>query len=551
MLSSLPLTGVSDISDVLMNDHRDIAEIIQPTAINVPLFIHQLKSIENMEKLEKEKEITLTSSIYINTNLGVLADLPGYGKSLSMLGLIGRTLDNKVDATFPLERKTNFQYVSQTKVELLQQLKTTLILVNISLMTQWIQELNRTLLRHTAIYAKTEIEDIDLDAYDVILVSNNIYNLFSQVYRKKAWKRFVIDEPASLKLPAMEESHALFYWLITSTPNELYLKQRRTGFLNDLLPDDIDMFNHLILKNDDQFVKSSYVMPITKHLYYKCMGNLSFLFEGIVSDTVIEMIQAGNISGVFHSFEYEGMDAVRTIIDAYKTRKTKRLSELNSSKDVDEKTLEKIETIESHLSILDEKILKYVIQNGCIICNGSHTNPSMLACCQNIFCGECVGDTCPICKTIDIQKIPMCIKQLSEPLNESYVYKSSTLSTRPKTKIYTILDVIGDTLDKKILIFSNYNESFSLIKKFLENRNLTYLELRGTKEKRDNTIDSYKTGSVNILLLNTIHSGAGLNLQETSDIILYHRIHEYQKIQVIGRANRIGRKIPLHVHYLE
>lgn len=540
---------MASLPNITTND-ENIAEITQPSDINVPLFIHQLKSIENMEKLEKEKEIEITSSIYITTKLGVLADLPGYGKSLSMLGLISRTLGNKLIDTFPLERKTNFQYVSQTKVELLPQLNTTLILVNISLMTQWIQELNRTLLRHTAIYAKTEIEDIDLDSYDVILVSNNIYNLFSQVYRKKSWKRFVIDEPASLKIPAMEESHALFYWLITSTPNELYMKQRRTGFLNDLLPDDNDMFNHLLLKNDDQFVRSSYVMPITKHLYYKCMGNISFLFEGIVSDTIIEMIQAGNISGVFHSFEYEGMDNVKTIIDAYKTRKMKRLTELNSSKDVDEKTLEKIETIESHLSILDEKILKYVIYNTCIICNKYHTNPSVLACCQNIFCGQCVLDLCPICKTVDVQKIPMCIKQLSGRLNESYSYISND-HLRTKTKIDTILDIIGDTVDKKILIFSNYNESFALIKKFLEDRKLVYLELRGTKEKRDNTIDLYKTGSVNILLLNTIHSGAGLNLQETSDIILYHRIHEYQKIQVIGRANRIGRKIPLHVHYLE
>ena len=63
--------------------------------------------------------------------------------------------------------------------------------------------------------------------------------------------------------------------------------------MNILLPDDMDMFDHLILKNDDQFVKSSYVMPLTRHLYYKCSGNISTLFEGIVSDNIIEMIQAG------------------------------------------------------------------------------------------------------------------------------------------------------------------------------------------------------------------------------------------------------------------
>ena len=114
-----------------------------------------------------------------------------------------------------------------------------------------------------------------------------------------------------------------------------------------------------------------------------------------------------------------------------------------------------------------------------------------------------------------------------------------------------ILGQIKMDNDKKILIFSNYNETFNVIKRFLDEKKYNYLELRGTKEKRDNVIDSYKFGNVNILLLNTIQSGAGLNLQETSDIILFHKIHDYQKIQVIGRANRIGRKIELNVHYLE
>jgi SNF2 family DNA or RNA helicase len=120
-----------------------------------------------------------------------------------------------------------------------------------------------------------------------------------------------------------------------------------------------------------------------------------------------------------------------------------------------------------------------------------------------------------------------------------------------KTKIEKLIEIIGEENNKKILIFSNYNETFTIIRRFLEERKHNYLELRGTKEKRDNVIDSYKSGNVNILLLNTIQSGAGLNLQETSDIILFHRINDYQKIQVIGRANRIGRKIELNVHYLE
>ena len=518
-------------------------QITQPPQINIPLFLHQLKSIEKMETLEKTKEIELSSSIYITTQVGVLADLPGYGKSLSILGLIARSLDTALEDTYPYTQTVAFPYVAKQRVELLQQVSPSLILVNVSLISQWIQELSRTLLRHFAVHRVSEIEDIDLTAYDVILVGNNVYNLFSQVYKKKAWRRFIIDEPASLKLPAMETSYAPFYWMITGTPHELYQK-RRTGFLNELLPDDqSDIFQHLILKNDDHFVKSSYEMPITRHLYYRCVGNPSEFFEGIVSDAILEMIQAGNMTGVFNMLEHNGTDL--TIFDAYVTRKKRRMAECKA----DEKSIEKLEAIESHLTLLEDKIFRYVIQNHCIICGQPHLTPSVLSCCQHVFCGKCVDGQCPLCRTPDPIKVELALKEFSET-NVVHLSNASNVFLK-RDKISTLLEIIGNAVDKKILIFSNYNETFTILKKFLEDRKLVYLELRGTKEKRDNTIDSYKTGVVNILLLNTIHSGAGLNLQETTDIILYHKIHEFQKIQVIGRANRIGRKCQLTVHYLE
>ena len=214
---------------------------------------------------------------------------------------------------------------------------------------------------------------------------------------------------------------------------------------------------------------------------------------------------------------------------------------------------EKIQTIENHLTTLKDKLFKYIIQYPCMICKNPHTFPSILTCCQNIFCGKCVKDDCPMCKSNDLSFIPL---DDAKTLDEQMDQVINTTHHSTKNKIETILDIINGNENenensKKILIFSNYNETFTVLKKFLDEKRLSYLELRGTKEKRDNTIDLYKTGNVNILLLNTIHSGAGLNLQETSDIILYHRIFDYQKIQVIGRANRIGRKIPLNVHYLE
>ena len=44
--------------------------------------------------------------------------------------------------------------------------------------------------------------------------------------------------------------------------------------------------------------------------------------------------------------------------------------------------------------------------------------------------------------------------------------------------------------------------------------------------------------------------GAGINLQEATDIIMYHSISSEHRRQIIGRANRIGRTCELTVHNL-
>ena len=54
-----------------------------------------------------------------------------------------------------------------------------------------------------------------------------------------------------------------------------------------------------------------------------------------------------------------------------------------------------------------------------------------------------------------------------------------------------------------------------------------------------------------VIFLNSKYNGAGINLQEATDIILYHEMNFNTETQIIGRANRIGRKIPLNVHHLQ
>ena len=108
----------------------------------------------------------------------------------------------------------------------------------------------------------------------------------------------------------------------------------------------------------------------------------------------------------------------------------------------------------------------------------------------------------------------------------------------------------NEAKDKRFLIFSKYDNSFQEIVGYLEKNEIPYHMLKGSTGRIQNIIKEYADNKVKILLLNAKFFGAGLNLQMTSDIIMYHRMDKELEKQIIGRGQRIGRKGALRVHYL-
>ena len=61
----------------------------------------------------------------------------------------------------------------------------------------------------------------------------------------------------------------------------------------------------------------------------------------------------------------------------------------------------------------------------------------------------------------------------------------------------------------------------------------------------------FKQGKIQVMFLNTQNNASGVNLQECTDIILYHEMTDSIMQQVTGRALRLGRDIPLTIHHLK
>ena len=104
-----------------------------------------------------------------------------------------------------------------------------------------------------------------------------------------------------------------------------------------------------------------------------------------------------------------------------------------------------------------------------------------------------------------------------------------------------------------MLIFSEYDNSFCNIENILKEHGLTYSKIMGQGTHINNTIKKFKSvenDKIDVLLLNSKYFGSGLNLENATDIIIYHNMTKELTSQIIGRAQRPGRKIPLNIYAL-
>jgi SNF2 family DNA or RNA helicase len=136
------------------------------------------------------------------------------------------------------------------------------------------------------------------------------------------------------------------------------------------------------------------------------------------------------------------------------------------------------------------------------------------------------------------------IEKKSSPDNKSFTQKNRT------TKIQKTIDLIKSNRKGKFLIYSEQNNTFSNLQLALLENNIDFVQMKGNVKMREKNLDLFKSGSIPVIFLNSNTDSAGINLTESTDIILYHHMPDFITNQIIGRANRIGRTIPLYVHHL-
>jgi len=537
------------------------------------------------------------------TKLGIIADRVGSGKSYVILSLIAQNqLVNQDDI---IVKSFGFNNVVFNLSRKSRMIKTNVIVVPHNIVNQWSEYIAlfptlKTLVINKKTFGALQDKEIQVTDYDVIVITPTYYNKFSALIQDEhyTFQRVIYDEIDSLNLPSCRSLQSRFYWLVTASyGNILYPRGftrwepsvRRyiwcaqgivhSGFLKNML---MDVFHHIprklacliVVKNKDEYIQQSIELPpVNKHVVPCKTPRTIRILNGLVDRNVIECLNADNVQGaiayVSPSNKVSEANIIDLMVHKYETQlKNLVLRRTHAQQYEYETEAEKLAEIQKFTVKIDElegkrdMIKKRIAESStCIICYDDIQNKTITTCCQNSFCFKCINiwlartSACPLCKS------PTTLNHLYVVSNEA---SSSSAAPNvqevqpnpdalsPHWDKYTNLKILlqNRTTDSKFLIFSSHDGTFVKIYDILSQLGIRFEHLKGNGNVVKSTVNRYKNGELDVLLVNSAHYGSGLNLENTTDIVMFHKFDTEIEHQVIGRADRFGRTIPLNIWYL-
>ena len=590
----------------------DSPRISQPVKIKRDLKPHQLACVFKATMMENIRKIKYSSGEEIESNIGILGDIVGYGKTLTALSIIAHNkLDNifinnqKVISQHSNKKYNYFKLTSSNKnvPNQINMISSTLIIVPRGpVYVQWERTLReQTDLKYLAIdnlnfinknmpkFNGNEEEIINFfNNYDVVLIKNTTlttlykyydpyYNLLYKELKHSSyiynWKRVIIDECHDI-INKIDTLSYLYLWLISGTYlnicDRLYSSSNSLHHnIKELIKE--EYLNYILVKCNKDFVKQSFnVPPIIENFYLCKMSHYSKAIIPYINQGILEKINANDISGAIKDLggknETEAgianlicADMNKTIHNKYKERDYISLLDIPEDVKINKLNLIDVElnNLKDKLKDLTERITE-IENKTCAICLDNITHPIILDC-AHIFCGSCIikmlntnthndNKRCPVCRSA-IKSAENLTAIVPVKIEENKIIKKDVIGKGILSKEETLIELILNNKEGKFIVFSRVDAVFSKITEILTANNINHACLKGNTNQMMNILNNFKYKNTNVILLTTQYAGSGIDISIATDVIILHSM-DADKQQAIGRAQRVGRISQLRVHNL-
>ena len=543
----------------------------------------------------------------LKSKFGIIGDIVGSGKTLSILAIISnkKILENRLPKMIHKGLVTCHEY----SLEDYNVLPYNIIVVPHTIFKQWKETIEDcTDLKYFGINNKKSLVEFEkafingtntpnLDA-DIILISSTRYSEFDYLIRDFPYNfsRYFFDEADILKINSYATVNSSFIWFVSSSyksllnpdatnvwlnssgessPNynyEHYIRKsvgglKNSGYIKNILTNIKEFPNsykiHLILRNSDEYVRSAFkLQDYVEHVINCKMPYHLQVLNSNVSQDIINHINAGDLKGAIDKLDcekYSDCDLIKGVTKDLESKlknleiefemKSKMVysSQKNKEESLD-KIFNKIKSLKQKITSIHTKLNDSTM---CAICYDESENTSVSQCCNTKYCFECISKwlhqkkQCPFCRA------PLDYNSLILVAETAKVIKEKIDLFSKLDNLKTIIEKRGSDPTFKMLIFSEYNSSFDTIIELLKEFNISYASVIGTSNTVNKNIRLYKdyesVNKIDVLLLNANYCANGINLENSTDIVLYHSMNKDTTTQIIGRGQRPGRDSQLHV----
>ena len=597
----------------------------QPENIITILKPHQLASLHKALLLERYGQIKyhierpeetirrryghslFKGNFVIHSNIGIVGDMVGYGKTLTSLAIIASTPTkdiyiekDKIYAYYGAHSNSHIRIECEGQHDIDERLifGTTLVVVPRGpVYTQWENALREnTTLKYLAIddlrFIKKKCPPIGstneqlkafFEGYDVVLVKNTsldklmeYYDVPFQKYPIRGFDRIMIDEAHDI-IAKVRLLNYKFLWFITASYSIISMygsNYNMSCVIKELINE--ERLNTVLVKCDNEFTKKSFNVPPYHEIVYRCLVPRSVsIVQPFLTRDIMELVNANDIEGAIR--ELGGTTETEDNIVKVVTRNLQREIhnkqrekgyveglDLNSeAKTTRLRTITNdLEKLNKQMTDLEQRIAD--MSNGtCSICYDTMDTPIILPC-THMFCGQCIMkwiesiDTsanrmngihkvCPICRTTIEKKedLTAIVKKQDLTIKK----ETGPSKTIELSKPHMVLKIIQEKPEGRFLIFSQFDNAFGEMIQMLNQQDISTSELKGTTQQMAKILDRFKNGELKVILLNTCHAGSGIDISCATDVVIFHNMGSRSE-QAIGRAQRVGRLNTLTVHRL-
>lgn len=504
---------------------------------------------------------------------GILALDTGLGKTICTLALIQQGL-------------------------LVYKIKPTLVVVPLTLIDQWIHELQRfTTLTCGELHGKKTIEqcigkDVVFTTYGTLMSSYN-KNYNEQLFNM--FKRVVFDESHQLKshtsstVRACYALNATYRWCLTATPiindtiqnlhpqlKMLCVKpfEKDRQYLKEVMQIEENQSRWIIQQVTDIIIRPniSVDIPVPK-TYIKNIpfdNNTHIVYGKLLEIIRTKISTTWATEGPFNDFQrikslinqlcIASIDPTLIPIHTWGER-IKSDSYSSTTVEILDKTLG-----ENGFEEEVKKVLNKLEGTSCSLCLETIERPTITNC-LHIFCHDCIKRSlefrkqCPMCRcTLEEDRFKEIKQTMEEETIDGFVIKTDTLGRRVKIdsnlaslykkmsrpKLEELKRIIS--FRKKIVVYSQYN---TVLESFSREIPSSIITGRSSRAQRKRNIESFKQGDTNVFFLSTKIADVGINLTEGDTLVfLEPGIDSDVEKQAIGRLSRIGQDKVIHIYKL-